>query len=100
MQIDGNEVQKNATDAFNRGDKAEAYLLQDEFVDMLHHSLEANEDHCNCTKKGCKYHGKCLECVAIHRAHREHLPYCMQSMVNEKLMSLSALTEHSLCKEL
>lgn len=51
------------------------------------------EDHCNCTNRSCKYHGKCLECVAIHRAHQDHLPFCMQDMLNQKIRDLSALTE-------
>lgn len=32
----------------------------------------------------------------IHRGHRDHLPYCMWDMVNEKLYAAGRLTEGSL----
>lgn len=42
-------------------------------------------------------HGNCKECVAIHRAHQEHVPNCMRAMINNKLKVLSELTEHTFC---
>ena len=35
------------------------------------------------------------ECVAIHRAHQEHVPNCMRTMINQKIAVLSELTEHT-----
>lgn len=97
MKIDGHEKEKNAMKAFGRGDQVEGHRLQDEFVSEVRESLKS-EDHCPCTAK-CKFHGKCLECVAIHRAHRQHLPYCFRDMVNEKIAAVSELTEHSLMSD-
>ena len=57
------------------------------------------KDHCPC-KKACRYHGNCKECVAIHRAHQEHVPNCMRPIINKKLRILSELTEHTLAYEI
>ena len=59
----------------------------------------ADKDHCPC-QKACRYHGNCKECVAIHRAHQEHVPNCMRLMINNKLKILSELTEHTLANEI
>jgi len=56
--------------------------------------VSPSQKHCSC-KQPYKHHGKCMECVVMHRAHRGHLPYCFHSMVNERLEKLSELTEHS-----
>jgi len=36
---------------------------------------EANAARCNCTYKGCAYHGRCCDCIANHRQAGE-LPAC------------------------
>lgn len=84
--------------AFHKGERTLGYQLQDEFVAELRESL-GTQDHCTC-EKACKHHGQCVECVAIHRAHREHLPNCFKSMVNEKIAILSGLTEHSVMEQI
>lgn len=98
MLIDGNLKEKEAMEAFHRGERNEGLKIQDEFIKDLHEAIKT-QDHCSC-QKPCKYHGKCLECVAIHRAHQEHLPNCFQLMVNRKIENLSELTEHSIVDEL
>lgn len=94
MQIDNNETEKRAMQSFHAGDRPRGLAIQDEFVAELHAFREQGGDHCTC-KKACKFHGKCIECVAIHRAHGDHLPNCFHNMVNERVRALSALTEHS-----
>lgn len=94
MTIDGNPKEKKAMEAFHRGDRAEGLKIQDEFVDELRNALRS-QDHCSC-KKACKFHGKCIECVSIHRAHQDHLPNCFHIMVNQKLESLLQLTEYEM----
>ncbi|MPN39726.1 hypothetical protein SDC9_187255 [bioreactor metagenome] len=84
--------------AFYKGDRSLGHKIQDEFVEELRASL-GKTDHCSC-QKACKYHGKCIECVAIHRAHREHLPNCFRSMVNERIEKLSELTEHTALEQI
>ena len=39
-------------------------------------------------------------CVAIHRAHQEHVPNCMRPLINKKLILMSELTEHTLANEI
>lgn len=97
MKIDGNETEKAAMREFHRGNRAEGLRIQEEFAAKFR--LEyAHKDHCPC-QKACRYHGNCRECVAIHRAHEEHVPNCMRNMINQKLRILSGLTEHTLNTE-
>ncbi|WP_027622915.1 hypothetical protein [Clostridium lundense] len=99
MIIDNNSKEKEAMQAFHKGDRELGYKLQDEFVQELRESKEKGQDHCSC-QKACKYHGKCMECVAIHRAHRDHLPNCFRNMINERIEKLSQLTEHSIIDQI
>ena len=39
-------------------------------------------------------------CVAIHRAHQEHVPNCMRPLINKKLKLMSELTGHTLANEI
>lgn len=98
MIIDNNETEKQAMREFHKGNREQGLKLQEEFV--AHFREEYKEkDHCSC-KKHCQYHGNCKECVAIHRAHGEHVPNCMRPLINQKLKSLSELTEHTLANEI
>lgn len=98
MQIDGNEKEKEAMRAFHRGDRAEGLRIQEEFAAAFREEYK-EKDHCSC-QKACRYHGNCKECVAIHRAHQEHVPNCMRPLINRKLKLFSELTEHSLANEI
>ena len=93
MAIDGNEMEKRAMDHFRAGDRKSGDALQDQFLAAFHADYDGG-DHCSCSAP-CKHHGNCRDCVAIHRGHRDHLPACFRSMVNERIASLSALTEHT-----
>ena len=94
MKIDGNEKEKAAMQAFSSGNRELGNALQDEFVAEFCR-MQKTTDTCPCTAK-CKYHGRCSECVAIHRAHGEHLPFCFHNIINRHLAQLSMLSEHSL----
>ncbi len=98
MIIDGHPKEKEAMEAFHRGNRAEGLKIQDEFIQDLRDAMET-QDHCSC-KKACKFHGKCIECVAIHRAHQDHLPNCFRIMVNQKISKISELTEHTIIDDL
>ena len=39
---------------------------------------------CSCPYRRCEWHGKCRECVALHRYHAEHLPCCLQPLLRER----------------
>jgi len=80
---------------FKKGNKIRGREIQDMFIAELDAS---GEDHCPCKNGFCKYHGKCRECVALHRGHMDHLPVCMHALVNKKLKGLCELTENSIIK--
>lgn len=98
MKIDGNEIEKKAMEAFHAGNRAEGLRIQEEFASLFREEYK-EKDHCPC-KKACRYHGNCKECVAIHRAHQEHVPNCMRPMLNKKIQLLSQLTEHTISFEI
>lgn len=64
-------------------------------MEALQDILDSGVDYCSCPES-CPHHGKCWECVLIHRGHRDHLPYCFWDMINERLYNLQRLTEGSL----
>lgn len=70
----------------------EQYKLRMEAIGEI---VASGQDHCNCPND-CPHHGKCFECVVIHRGHRDHLPYCFWSIVNESLYAAQRMTEGSL----
>ena len=94
MIIDGNEIEKAAMKEFHRGNRKEGLRIQEEFASAFREEYK-EKDHCPC-KKACRYHGNCKECVAIHRAHQEHVPNCLRPMLNQKIRLLSELTEHTI----
>lgn len=99
MKIDDNPIELEAMAAFHRGDSDGGHRLQDEFVKQFYESLKQKEDFCSC-KADCKYHGRCMDCVTIHRGHGDHLPNCMHAILNRRLEKLSELSEHSILQKI
>lgn len=97
MLIDGNPMEKEAMVMFHQGDDAEGHRLLDAFARAFQEEYQS-KDYCPCTS-ACKYHGNCKVCVAIHRAHTEHVPRCLQPMLDERFAPLLGLTEKDLPKE-
>ena len=83
MKIEGNQKELDAMAEFHKGNRAEGLRLQEEFASEFRQEYK-DKDHCPCLK-ACRYHGNCKECVAIHRAHQEHVPNCMRPLINKKL---------------
>lgn len=77
VKIDNNEMMLRSMALEKAGQVEEGHRLRDEFVALLE-----GQEHCTCREQ-CIYHGKCRECVAIHRGHRDHFPACIQPMVEE-----------------
>ena len=48
---------------------------------------------CTCPNTLCDWHGKCRECVALHRYHGDHIPVCLQPIIQEKIRSLAGAAE-------
>lgn len=98
MTIEHNPKELAAMAEFRKGNRAEGLKLQEEFASEFREEYK-DKDLCPC-KKACRYHGNCKECVAIHRAHQEHVPNCMRPVLNQKIKLLSELTEHTIAGEI
>ena len=48
---------------------------------------------CPCPKTKCEWHGRCHECVRIHRHYGDHVPNCMQSMLQNRIRELAKAAE-------
>ena len=48
---------------------------------------------CTCPKYYCEWHGRCVECVTLHRYNADHVPNCFQAFINEKLEAVAAVGE-------
>lgn len=51
---------------------------------------------CSCSNTLCDWHGKCKECVALHRHHKDHVPFCLQPIIREQVKALAATVEMDL----
>jgi hypothetical protein len=78
--LDDLELEVRARALFRQGKSKAASALQDEFRALVR---AAGEDHCTRPAAGT-FHGKCTECVTIHRGHGDHLPHCFRQMVNRR----------------
>ena len=83
MKIEGNQKELDAMAEFHKGNRVEGLRLQEEFAAEFRQEYK-DKDHCPCLK-ACRYHGNCKECVAIHRAHQEHVPNCMRPLIIRKI---------------
>ena len=98
MMIEHNPKELAAMEEFHKGNRQKWLELQEEFAAAFREEYK-EKDHCPC-QKACRYHGNCKECVAIHRAHQEHVPNCMRPILNQKIKLLSELTEHTIAEEI
>ena len=48
---------------------------------------------CPCPKRKCEWHGQCYECVRLHRHAGQHLPDCLQPIVQEQILALLRTVE-------
>ena len=48
---------------------------------------------CTCPNTYCEWFGDCTKCVAQHRYYGNHLPTCLQPIINEKIKLLAGAGE-------
>lgn len=48
---------------------------------------------CSCSNIKCEWHGKCKECVTIHRYHKDHVPNCFKPFINDKIKAIASIGE-------
>ena len=70
---------------------------KEEYYDLVLQNRKLAADpsvtRCTCPNTLCDWHGKCKECVALHRYHNDHLPFCLQPLVSEKIKALASAAE-------
>ncbi len=54
---------------------------------------------CTCPDTLCELHGKCKECVAIHRYENNHIPACLQPIIRDKAKAILAVVEMEATKK-
>jgi len=54
---------------------------------------------CTCPNTLCDWHGKCKECVALHKHHNDHIPVCLQPIIDGKIQALANAAEMSVNKK-
>jgi len=54
---------------------------------------------CPCPRTLCEWIGKCKECVAQHRYHGEHVPVCLQPILDDKIKALAGVAEMDVTKK-
>jgi len=72
-------------------------MTKQEYYELILKNRELARDpevlKCSCTQTLCEWHGRCRECVALHRYHKDHVPACLQPFINEKLKELVKIGE-------
>lgn len=79
MRIDDNPQMHENIRLEKEGKIPESHRVRDDFVEQVLRVRDGGEDTCSCKAK-CIYHGRCFECVMIHRGHRDHLPNCLKGI--------------------
>ena len=73
-----------------RGTK-EAYY--DNVLENRRLAADPEITRCTCPNTLCDWHGKCKECVALHRYHNDHIPVCLHPVISGKIKSLAGVAE-------
>lgn len=60
---------------------------------------DENVMRCTCPNPLCDWHGKCAECVALHRHHNDHVPFCLQPIIADKVRALANVVEMTASKK-
>lgn len=72
-------------------------MTKEEYVELVKEIrafLASGEDAgCPCPKTKCEWHGKCYECVRMHRHFKDHVPNCLQPMLREQARALARVAE-------
>jgi hypothetical protein len=62
--------------------------------------LETDACHrCSCPKTSCEWHGDCYTCVRQHRIHADHLPNCLQPILDAKISAIAQVAEMTVAKK-
>ena len=56
-------------------------------------AADPNNLKCSCPHVKCEWHGKCQECAALHRYHKDHVPCCFQPFMRDKIQAVVQIAE-------
>ncbi len=72
-------------------------MTKDDYVQLIKSIrafLSSAEDaECPCPKTKCEWHGKCYECVRLHRHFGDHIPNCLQFILRDKVKDMARAAE-------
>jgi hypothetical protein len=54
---------------------------------------------CSCPKTNCEWHGDCYTCVRQHRINGDHVPNCLQRILDEKVSAIAQVAEMTVQKK-
>lgn len=54
---------------------------------------------CSCPKTNCEWHGDCYTCVRQHRIHGDHVPNCLQVILDKKIAAIASVAEMTVQKK-
>lgn len=78
-------------------------MKPEEFAEAIQASRESIRSgryaECPCSQIRCEWHGKCFECVMIHRTKKRHLPECLQPIIRESVQDLAKTCEMGITDE-
>ena len=76
---------------------------KEEYYELVLENRRIAADHeltkCPCPRPFCEWHGKCRECVALHRYHGDHIPVCLQPIIDGKIKALAGAAEMTAIKK-
>ena len=95
MKVDNNELEMESLRELKAGNRERSEELEDEF---LRQCAMLPQGSCSCFRTDCRWHGKCWECVHLHRGGGDHIPNCFHNLVNKRLQGTLNLTESKIVK--
>lgn len=76
---------------------------EEKFCKLIEHLRgvirSGNYDKCPCPKINCEWHGKCRECIILHRYGGDHVPNCLQFILNDKIKAIANIAEMEVSKK-
>lgn len=70
---------------------------KEEYYELVkeNRKIASSPEHlkCTCPNVKCEWHGKCKECVAIHRYHKKHVPNCLKDFMRDKIKAVASIAE-------
>ncbi len=71
-----------------------------EVIEEIREMLKTDEcSECSCPNIRCEWHGNCHSCVRIYRHFGNHVPRCLQFVIDKKAASMKESIEMQMRKK-